>query len=94
MDMQRMTSSDQPPALGFALDSRCQLMLEVTSRILSSDPDLRLCEGLRLIEATRTALGRMAPESVDRFDSHVVPRLRTILFERFGISPESGLPIN
>ena len=92
--MYTMTSSSPTAAFGTELDSRCQLMLEVTSRILSSDPDLRLCEGLRLIDATRTAMGRMAPESLDSFDSRVAPRLRGILLERFGISSDCRLPIN
>jgi hypothetical protein len=31
-------------------DARCELMLDVTRKTLEEDPDLRLCEGLRLIE--------------------------------------------
>ena len=89
-----MTSSKPIAAFGTELDPRCRLMLEVTSRILGSDPDLRLCEGLRLIDATRTALGRMAPESLDNFDCHMVPRLRSILLARLGISADCSLPIN
>lgn len=67
-------------------DARCGLMLDVTSQTLRSDPDLRLCEGLRLIEATRSAIARLAPESLELFDSAVLPQLRKILMERFGVA--------
>ncbi len=60
-------------------------MLDVTCRTLTSDPDLRLCEGLRLIQATRTAIARLAPESLDHFETHVLPQMRELLMERFGI---------
>lgn len=62
-------------------------MLDVTCQTLVSDPDLRLCEGLRLIQATRTAVARLAPESLDHFDAHILPRMRELLMERFGIDP-------
>ena len=67
-------------------DGRCGLILDVTCQTLRSDPDLQLCEGLRLIEATRTAVARLAPASLERFDDHVLPRMRRILMERFGVS--------
>jgi hypothetical protein len=76
------------------LDARSELMLDVTCRTLEEDPDLKLCEGLRLIEATRKALARMAPESLDLFDSDVLPRLRKILMERFGLSELPPGPVN
>ena len=43
------------------VDAQCELMLDVTRKTLEEDPDLRLCEGLRLIEATHRAVGRLAP---------------------------------
>ncbi len=46
------------------VDARCELMLDVTRNTLEEDPDLRLCEGLRLIEATRRAIARLAPDIV------------------------------
>jgi hypothetical protein len=67
-------------------DARCELMLDVTCRTLQEDPELRLCEGLRLIEATRKAVSRLAPDSVEVFDADVLPRMRNILMERFGLS--------
>jgi hypothetical protein len=79
---------------GVRLSPRCQLMLDVTCHTLTSDPDLRLCEGLRLIEATRTAISRLAPEMLDHFDLHILPQLRELLMERFGIDVESFPNVN
>ena len=69
-------------------------MLDVTRRTLEEDPDLRLCEGLRLIEATHKAVGRLAPDAVEAFEIHELPGLRTILMERFGLSELPPGPIN
>jgi hypothetical protein len=69
-------------------------MLDVTCQTLRSDPDLLLCEGLRLIEAARTAVARHAPASLELFESHVLPQMRTILLERFGLPELPSLPIN
>ena len=76
------------------LDARSELMLDVTCRTLEEDPELKLCEGLRLIEATRKAFARMAPESLDLFESDVLPRMRSILMERFGLSEVPPGPVN
>ena len=76
------------------VDARCELMLDVTRRTLEEDPDLRLCEGLRLIEATRKAVGRLAPEAVDAFENDALPGLRNILMERFGLSELPPGPVN
>ena len=76
------------------LDARSELMLDVTCRTLEEDPELKLCEGLRLIEATRTAISRMAPESLDLFESDMLPRMRSILMERFGLSELPSGPVN
>lgn len=76
------------------LDARCGLMLDVTSRTLEEDPDLKLCEGLRLIEATRRAFARLAPDSVSSFEATELPRLRGILMERFGLAELPPGPLN
>jgi hypothetical protein len=75
-------------------DARCALMFDVTCQTLRSDPELRLCEGLRLIDATRTAVSRLAPASLEVFDSQVLPLMRSILMDRFGLSELPNLPIN
>ena len=76
------------------VDSRCGLMLDVTSRTLEEDPDLKLCEGLRLIEATRRAIARLAPEVMASFEAAELPRLRGILMERFGVAELPPGPLN
>jgi len=75
-------------------DARCELMLEVTRKTLEEDPDLRLCEGLRLIEATRKAVGRLAPDAIEAFENEELPSLRSILMERFGLSELPSGPVN
>ena len=85
-----MTIDEHPPVF----DARCELMLDVTCRTLEEDPDLRLCEGIRLIEATRKAVSRLAPESAEVFDSEVLPRMRTILMTRLGLSELPAGPVN
>jgi hypothetical protein len=72
------------------VDSRCVLMVDVALDTLRKDPDLRLCEGLRLIDATREAVARQAPAALADFDAHVVPEMREILLERFGVCPPLG----
>lgn len=69
-------------------------MLDVAFQTLRSDPELKLCEGLRLIEATRTAVSRLAPGSAARFEADVLPRMRSALMERFGLSELPANPIN
>jgi len=77
-----------------AFDARCELMLDVAWQTLRSDPDLKLCEGLRLIEATRTAISRLAPASMGIFERKVLPQMRSALMERFGLSELPANPIN
>ena len=60
-------------------------VLEITLETLRHDPELRLCEGLRLIETTRRWVGRNAPEIQAAFDRDVLPRLRMALNLRFGL---------
>ena len=75
-------------------DARCELMLDVTRKTLEEDPDLRLCEGLRLIEATQKAVSRLAPEAIEAFENTELPSLRSILMESFGLSELPSGPIN
>jgi hypothetical protein len=75
-------------------EARCELMLDVTRRTLEEDPDLLLCEGLRLIEATRKAVRRLAPDRIEAFDNEELPSLRNILMQRFGVSELSPGPVN
>lgn len=79
---------------GGVFDARCELMLDVTWQTLRSDPDLRLCEGLRLIEATRTAISRLAPNAADIFERDVLPQMRSALMARFGLDQLPPNPIN
>ena len=76
------------------VDAQCELMLDVTRRTLEEDPDLLLCEGLRLIEATRKAVGRLAPDAIQAFENEELPSLRSILMERFGLSELPSGSIN
>lgn len=75
-------------------DRRFRLMIEVTCEILRADSELRLCEGLRLIDASRVAMGRVAPDVSDLFDDVLEPHMRRILFDRFGIPHLTGTSIN
>ena len=75
-------------------DSRCKLMLDVALQTLRSDPELRLCEGLRLIDATRLAVSRLAPGSLDVFDARILPLMRGILLNRFGVAESPAGEIN
>jgi hypothetical protein len=79
----------KPSLVGF--EPRCQLLLDVTCETLRNDPDLWLCEGLRLIEATRTAIARLSPASLETFDARVLPLMRQMLMDRFGV-PECCIP--
>jgi len=85
-----MTADETDPLL----DRRCELMLDVTCKTLASDPELRLCEGLRLIEATQKAVARISPSSVANFETDFLPRMRSILMERFGLSELPPGPVN
>jgi len=69
-------------------------MLEVASRTIEEDPDLKLCEGLRLIEATHRAFARLAPDIVPSFEVIELPRLRGLLMERFGVAELPPGPLN
>lgn len=76
------------------ITARCELMLDVTRRTLEEDPDLKLCEGLRLIEATRKAFARLDPDSVASLEAEILPDLRRILMDRFGLAELPPGPIN
>lgn len=77
---------DEEDMLEGDFDARCELMLDVALQTLRSDPDLRLCEGLRLIDATRTAVSRLAPAQAESFERQVLPQMRSALMQRFGLS--------
>jgi hypothetical protein len=76
------------------LDDRCVLMVDVTCHTLQSDPELRLCEGLRLIDATRKAVGRMSPHALEAFENRIVPHMREVLLERFGLTDWDSDAVN
>jgi len=86
--------NDVEDMTGEGFDARCELMLDVALQTLRSDPDLKLCEGLRLIEATRTAISRLAPKSMDLFEHRVMPQMKSTLMERFGLTELPANPIN
>ena len=90
LDAFSMSGDDRNPPYS----ARCELMLDVTRRTLESDPDLKLCEGLRLIDATHRAISRLDPDAVPSFEADELPRLRRILMERFGVSELPGGPVN
>lgn len=73
------------PHDGASFQARYEVMLDVTLDTLRSDPELKLCEGLRLIEATRTAVARHAPDRLDAFDAEILPQLYDALTDRFGV---------
>ncbi len=85
-------SWDERP--GMAVEARCRLMGEVVLDIIRSDPELKLCEGLRLLEATRSAVARLDSGSLDHFEARVLPLARRVLLERFGIDPSAGSASN
>lgn len=68
-----------------------RLLVDITAQVLAEDKGLTLCEGLRLVEAARTASQRLFPENHSTFDLVIRPRLERILLERFGIEPESSV---
>jgi len=61
-------------------------IIEITLETLHSDPELKLCEGLRLIDATRTAVSRQLPHRLEDFERSILPGMRAVLLERFGLS--------
>ncbi len=74
--------------------SRFDVMLDVAMHTLANDPELKLCEGLRLIEATRTAVAKHSPASLDIFESRVLPQMRETLMHRFGMVTCPGCDIH
>lgn len=75
-------------------DRRCRLMVDVALDTLRDDPDLKLCEGLRLIEATRVAIARFAPSAAEDFDQRVLPQLEQALMDRFGLTAPPTFDVN
>ena len=64
---------------------RLRLLVDVTAQLLAEDNLLTFCEGLRLIEAARTAALRLFPDKQETFDLIIRPRLERIVSERFQI---------
>lgn len=92
-----MTSLTEPvrePGITELLDARSRLMLAVTRDLLLRDPELTLCEGLRLIDAMGTALGRVDSGELDVFEEYIRPHLRSLLLGRFGIAGDPHREIN
>ena len=85
-----MTTDDS----NWLITARCELMLDVTRRTLKEDPDLKLCEGLRLIEATHRAFVRLDPLSVGTLEADILPGLLRVLMERFGLAELPPGPVN
>jgi hypothetical protein len=65
---------------------RLELMVTITAGVLASDSSLTFCTGLRLIDAARTAVLRLYPAEQDHFDGVILPRLKAILDNRFGLT--------
>ncbi len=66
-----------------------RLLVDITAQVLAEDSGLTLCEGLRLVQAARTAAARLFPDNDSTFDLVIRPRLERILLERFGIASDS-----
>jgi len=64
---------------------RLRLLVDVTAQMLAEDNLLTFCEGLRLIEAARTAALRLFPDKQETFDLVIRPRLERIVSERFQV---------
>ncbi|MCS7182916.1 MAG: hypothetical protein NZ869_07390 [Thermoanaerobaculum sp.] len=69
-----------------------RILVDLTAQILAQDPSLKLCEALRLVEAARTAVGRMFPGKEETFDLIIRPRLERIILERFQLT--TAEPVN
>jgi len=69
-----------------------RILVDLTAQILAEDPNLKLCEAIRLVEAARSAVVRMFPGKEETFDLVLRPRLERIIEERFQLS--SLEPVN
>lgn len=76
------------------LDGRTRLMLSVVEDMLNGDSELRLCEGLRLLQSIETACARAGSEGLDVFVQHIRPRLHAQLLHGFGICPDPFRNVN
>jgi hypothetical protein len=70
---------------------RLRLLVDVTAQMLAEDNLLTFCEGLRLIEAARTAALRLFPDKQETFDLIIRPRLERIMSERFQVPASAPL---
>jgi hypothetical protein len=64
---------------------RIKLMVDVTAQVLAHDQALTLCEALRLIAATRTAVLRIDPAARPVVEAELIPHLEQIVLDRFQI---------
>jgi hypothetical protein len=69
-----------------------RILVDLTAQILAEDPNLKLCEAIRLVEAARSAVVRLFPGKEETFDLVLRPRLERIIEERFQLS--SLEPVN
>lgn len=77
-----------------ATESRFRLIVDTAFEIIRHDPELRFCEGLRLIEATRRSIAQLDVAIADRFEQNCAGEMRRVLMERFGIDPDGPLAAN
>lgn len=68
-----------------ATENRFRLIVGTALEIIRSDAELRFCEGLRLIEATRRSIAQLDAEMAEVFDRNCAEEMRVALMERFGI---------
>lgn len=69
-----------------------RILVDLTAQMLAQDKSLKLCEALRLVEATREAVSRLFPGKEATFDLIIRPRLEQIILERFQLTPPG--PVN
>lgn len=77
-----------------AAELRFRLIVDTAFEIIRFDEELRFCEGLRLIEATRRSIAQLDPAMADRFEDDCAREMRRALMERFGIDPEGPREAN
>ncbi len=76
------------------LDGRTRLMLSIVEDMFVSDPELRLCEGLRLLRSIETACARAGADRLEVFMRYIRPQLHERLLQCFGITPDPFRRIN
>ena len=69
-------------------------MLAVVEDVLTKDPELRLCEGLRLLRSVETACARAGADRLDVFVRFIRPQLYERLLQCFGICADPFRRVN